>query len=258
MPGATVWVRTTGGQIHTWEGTADGEGHYSIVPPYEATDGFDIVVASAGYVPSRLRSSPVASEYTMKLEPAEKIGGIVRDESGQPIAGRRVPATVSAFMMTWPEIYASPDSGYAIATTDAQGRWRSDSPPANSPPKRRVRVLVTHSDQVMTEADTTAAAVVCFFQCASDENGAFDHRHGLKPVGRPLRDAAVVVGLRPWSGSCPWEGMSLQLATDKDGKFHTGRCIDPLWPEWVLTVQATGLAIAARRGARDRRTLRRR
>ena len=81
-------VRTTGGQIHTWEGTANDEGQYSIVPPREATDGFDVIVASAGYAPRRLASSAIAAEHTMKLEPAEKIGGIVRDESGQPIAGR--------------------------------------------------------------------------------------------------------------------------------------------------------------------------
>ena len=159
--------------------------------------------------------------------------------------------------MTWPEIYASPDSGCAIATTDAQGRWRSDSLPANSPPKRRVRVLVTHSDHVMTEADTTAAECCAFSSVQVMKTGLSITGTVFSPFGRPVRDAAVVVGLRPWSGLRPWEGMYLQLATDKDGKFHTGRCIDPLWPKWVLTVQATGLAIAAREFLRPP-TLRRR
>jgi hypothetical protein len=246
LSGATVWVRTIRGRLHTWEGTADNEGRYPVVRPSEATDAFEIIVASPGYVPRRLRSSAVAIEHTMKLEPAEMIGGTVRDERGLPIAGARVLATTSSFMMTWPEIYTSPHSGRAIATTDAQGHWRSGSLPADTPPNGRVRVLVTHSDHVMTESDTTAAEARAFSSVQVMKTGVSISGEVLTPYGSPVWDATVVVGLQPWTGLRTWEGMYLQLRTGKDGSFRTGRCIDPLQPKWVLIVQASGLAITAR------------
>ena len=83
-------MRSTGGTIHTWEGTADGQGRYKLVPPDEATQSFNVVVAAQGYVPGRVATTSSAKELEVKLARADVIGGVVRDEQGRPIAGARV------------------------------------------------------------------------------------------------------------------------------------------------------------------------
>ena len=125
LAGATVWVRATRGRIHTWEGTTDDQGRYVLVLPGQATTQLDVVVAHAGYVTGGLTGLPMAN-YTVALERSETIGGTVRDEEGQPIEGAQVLPTPYEFNLIWPEIYASPNSALAIATTNAQGRWRAE------------------------------------------------------------------------------------------------------------------------------------
>jgi hypothetical protein len=90
LPGATVWVRGTGGEAHTWEGTTDAQGRYAIIPPGQATRWIDVVVAPAGYVPGPLSTTSHERTITLGLERAEAVGGTVRDERGQPIEGARV------------------------------------------------------------------------------------------------------------------------------------------------------------------------
>lgn len=114
LPGATVWIRGTGGPIFTWEGTTDDEGRYTIVPPSEATRWFNVLIAPpAGYVPAPVDTvaNPNSPPHTVRLRRAESIGGIVRDERGQPIAGARVLPKFYPFTVVWPEIEASPNSG---------------------------------------------------------------------------------------------------------------------------------------------------
>jgi hypothetical protein len=248
LPEATVWVRTTGGKIHTWEGNTDDQGHYLVVPPSEATRGFDVMVACAGYVTSGVQGGAGLADYTMELEPAETIGGIVRDEQGQPIEGARVLATAYPFLASWPELYASRNSEGPIATTDGQGRWRSDSLPAKARPEARVRVLLTHSDHIMSELDTTASQARAFSSVQVMKTGLSVSGRVLSPFGRPVPGAMVTVGLRPWAGLGlrPWEGMYLRLTTNADGKFYTGRCLDPLHPKAIVIVQASGLGIGTR------------
>ncbi len=246
LPGATVWVRTQGGRVHTWEGTTDGEGRYTVVAPTAATGGFDISIASAGYALGGLRSSVGVTNHTLALEPANTIGGTVRDEHGRPIEGARVFATSYPFAIIWPEMYTSPNSEVAIATTDAQGRWQSNALPTDTRPETRVRVLVTHPDHINAEFGTTVEKARASSSEQVMKTGRSVAGQVLSPFGRPVAGATVVVGVQPWAGLRPWEGMYLRLATDRDGQFRTGRCIDPLHPKAVLIVQSSGLATAAR------------
>jgi hypothetical protein len=244
--GATVWVRNLGGRVHSWEGRTDDDGHYAVVPPSEATHGFDISVASAGFALGGVRSATGVTNHILELEPTEPIGGTVRDQHGRPIEGARVLATVYPFVIIWPEIYVSPNSELAIAKTDAHGRWRSDALPVKTRPETRVRVLVTHPDHIMGEFSTTVAKSRALASEQVMDSGLSVSGTVFSPFGRPVPGATVVVGMRPWAGFRSWEGMYLRLLTDRNGQFHTGRCIDPSQSKTLLTVQASGLALAAR------------
>jgi peroxiredoxin len=244
LAGATVWVRAARGRIHTWEGTTDDQGRYELVLPGQTMTGFDIVVAHAGvahagYVTRRATGGPLPN-YVVALEESETIGGTVRDEEGHPIEGARVLPTPSESNLIWPEIYASPNSSLAIATTDAQGRWRADALPANAGPAATLMVLVSHRDHITTQLRTTAEKARTFSIEQVMKTGLSVSGTVLSPFGRPVPDASVVVT------TPPWEGMFLRFTTDKNGQFHSGRCLDPLRTKPVMTVLASGLAMAAR------------
>jgi RNA polymerase sigma factor (sigma-70 family) len=244
LAGATVWVRATRGRVHTWEGTTDDMGEYVVVLPGEGTSQLDVVVAHPGYAPGfMVIGSPGRRENrTMAaLERAETVGGTVRDERGLPIEGARVFATHQWHQPPplWPEIFSSPNSDLAVATTDAQGRWRSDSLPTSYGPEAWLKVLVTHPDFIATELRTTAEKARAFSIEQVMKTGVAVSGAVLSPLGRPVVGATVVVGIPLW------EKMFLRFTTDKNGQFRSSRCFDPLQSRPTLTVQAPGLAIAA-------------
>ncbi len=188
LAGAAVWVRTARGRIRTWEGMTDDQGRYKFVVPGQATTQYDVVVAHAGHVTGWATVVPLAS-YTMPLERSGTIGGIVRDEVGRPIEGARVLPTYAQLNVPWPEIYASPNSSLAVATTDAQGRWRADALWDNAGPDAALGILVTHPDHITTQLQTTAEKARTF----SIEQ--FTLVHGSGPA---------LPGMRPiWIGDRP-------------------------------------------------------
>ncbi len=238
LPGATVWVRARGVRVRTWEGATDDRGRYEIVPPDETTQSFDVSIALPGYVLGGFRAAVGATETTVKLDRAEPIGGIVRDEEGRPIAGALVFATAYPFALAWPEIAESPNGGLAIATTDAQGRWRADALPVGTGPEKPVRVRVTHPDHIAAECRITAGEARGLAGVQVMRTGLAISGTVLSPFGRPVRGAAVTVAMPPWDGAL------LRLTTDRDGGFRSGRCLDPQWSLVELAVQAPGLAWA--------------
>ena len=238
LPGATVFIRGKGGRIYTWEGTTDDQGHYTIVPPSEATLWFDVVVAPIGYQRGYVSTVTHPAPIVVKLKRAEAIGGIVRDERGRPIEGARVFPMIYRFAKLWPEIEASPNGGYMIATTDAQGRWRSNALPAGTAPDAPIRVQVTHPDHAVAVWRTTARNAHTFSSVQVMRAGGSISGTVLSPFGRPVRGATVVVA--PWI----WDKEYLRLTTDEDGRFRSGRCLRPEWDTLVLVVQASGLAWA--------------
>src|SRR5207302_1799674 len=145
--------------------------------------------APAGYVPVQLRTASGPANIRMGLERAEAIGGVVRDEQGRPIEGARVFPMAYSFFRPWPEIEASPNSGRAIATTGAQGRWRSDALPAGSRPDAEFRVLVTHPDHVTAAFLTTAREARAFSSVQVMKPGLPISGTVLSPFGRPVRGA---------------------------------------------------------------------
>jgi hypothetical protein len=237
LAGATVWVRVQGRRSLTREGRTDEEGRYQIVSGGATTGRFEVVVAAAGYVPSHLSSVLGMTSVRARLERAEAIGGVVRDEQGRPIEGARVFPMASPFATVWPEMYTSPNGGLAIATTDAQGLWRAEALPVGTDPMK-FSVLVTHGDHITGEFSTAAREACASASVQVMKSGVSISGTVLNPFGRPVWDATVLVA-KP-----PWDGALVRLVTDKDGHFRSSSCIDPARPGLVLLVQASGLAWA--------------
>ncbi len=239
LRGAVVWVRSMGGRTHTWEGMTEDEGGCVVVPPDGATQGFDIVIAADGYTTAHgsagLNGNAV---FPVKLERAVAIGGLVRDGEGRPIAGARVFPVIYRFSRVWPEIYASPNSDRAIATTDDHGRWRSAALPTWMLGRDIFGVQVSHPEYVTCTFPSTAADARAFSSVQVMKPGVAISGTVLSPFGRPVREATVVASVPPR------DGVFLRLTTDKDGKFRSSRCVDAGRPGLVLLVQAPGLAWA--------------
>ena len=162
----------------------------------------------------------------------------MRDEKGRPIAGARVFPVIYRFSRVWPEIYASPNSDRAIATTDDQGRWRSAALPTWMVGRDSFGVQVSHPEHVTCTFPSTAAEARAFSSVQVMKPGVVICGTVLSPFGRPVREATVVASIPPR------DGVFLRLMTDKDGKFRSSRCVDPGRPGLVLLVQAPGLAWA--------------
>ncbi len=104
----------------------------------------------------------------------------------------------SEFNTIWPEIYASPNSSLAVATTDAQGHWRANALPEDSGPDATVVVLVTHPDHITSQLRTTAAKARAFSIEQVMKTGVSVSGTVLSPLGRPVPGATVVVTMPQW------------------------------------------------------------
>ena len=238
-PAATVFIRGKWGRTYTWEGATDEQGRgtesfrrvnrpcgsMSLSPPSATRRGYVSTVSSA---------APIA----VKLKRAESIGGIVQDEQGRPIVAARVFPRVLRFAKVWPEIEASSNSGSVIATTNAEGRWRSNSLPVGTDSDAEIRVRVTHPDYPVAVWRTSARQARASRSVQVMRSGGSISGKVLSPFGRPVGRATVVV-VPP-----PWDSQYLRLTTDEDGRFRSGRCLRPEWGTVVLLVQASGLAWA--------------
>lgn len=107
---------------------------------------------------------PIPETFTLKLTPGRTVGGVVRDQQGQPLAGAGVQLT---FESHDPEGANRTAMAYGSAETGADGRWTFAGAPADP---RRVGVHVHHPDVVLRSA-----------------------HHQLEPGGfEPMNDKALV------------------------------------------------------------------
>lgn len=87
----------------------------------------------------------IPRDYTVELDPGSEIGGIVRDEDGQPIAGASVVVTGGTSdppRAGGPRIHAIVNHQ---TKTDAQGRWKC----GEVPDRANLSLTITHPDYVV-------------------------------------------------------------------------------------------------------------
>ena len=179
-------------------------------------------------------------EYTFRLEKGAGAGGRILNSEGKPIAGAKVRVSIdSSPRPTFGDGRMCFDSGWDTATTDAEGKWHIDCVPDH--PGLKLRLHVSHPDYVpfenarLQEANgITTPALRQQTATLKLQPGIIVHGRVVDPAGRPIKDAIVVHGDRPYFSTLP-----SKFPTDADGKYRL-----PALPPGLtrLTIMAPGWA----------------
>ena len=231
-----------------WVQQADEAGRCTVPLPAGEFRSLRIYGRADGHVQTRVTwedPAAVPQRYALALEPTRSIGGVVRNEDGEGVAGAKL-----YFMyfrqrgQTGEDSHsvALSDPGYHadyIVETDERGRWSSDRMPEDL---TALRVRYSHpdyiSDNIYTQPFTPAAL--------RDGSAVLVLKRGLTLEGR-VTDAEG----KPTAGADVMQGQDRVASnpppatkTDADGRYHFGG-VKP--GELVLTARAKGFAPDLRR-----------
>lgn len=194
---------------------ASDEGVVSLNVPSSGGGSLQLKVDCEGFastVVSWARGEAIPTEYTIKMQKAVEIGGVVHDEQGNPVEGVTVVATNPLDRMAR-GIMAATISG-ELGTTDSEGRWSYAKAPEQ---KINVFLRITHPDYL----DDGSRHPVTYEQLR-----AKDHTLVLKkgielrgtvtsPLGMPVEGAKVALGGNPGR-------KDQERFTDADGDYLFG------------------------------------
>ena len=215
-------------------------------------DSLWVTPTGPGLTPVRVtwdvqRGNKVPAEYVLTLRPAVTIGGVVRDETGQPIANATISVSLpneSPPQFNAVEQIALYDRSVA---TDADGRWTFAEFPAEA---KAVSVRVTHPEfssgsflsdtapsmyvgERLPMADLSIGTAEMKLKAGVELTGVVTDE-----AGRPVRDAQVALGRTRYDSD------RKPATTDGNGAFRlTGVTAGESW----LTVQANGFAPAMKK-----------
>ena len=155
IPGAKLAVHysstSRGSESHDLQTDNTGEARLP-VPKLAPLRSTLVFVTPPGYVPKAVSSPTLINYpdgYEMRMEKAATIAGVVRNESGFPVAD--VAVTIDTHDISYE---TGPDhiafgSKHAVATTDVSGRWSLNHVPKTFP---KATVYLTHPDYMVTRA----------------------------------------------------------------------------------------------------------
>jgi RNA polymerase sigma factor (sigma-70 family) len=233
LPGVRLTVVV--GTVPTVERTSDDNGVITFDYPSLGPNRVHVDARKEGYLPMRVGVSHPGEEeefpssFTLKMIPAARIGGLVKDEEGRPVFGAKVWLGISG---PWDKPQNRAGIHLENALTDALGRWNCPSiPPGYHEAQLRV-IRIRHPDFQTCEVHNDELTD------AIGPNGTVVLRRGIVVTGRVVdREGHPVRGARVGTGS-DWFGSDPPIVeTDGDGRFRLGH----LRPgETVITVQAKG------------------
>ncbi len=167
--------------------------------------------------------SPPA-ELKIKLEPGVTVGGIVRNEKGEPIKNAKVVLQCPA------NNYGDGSNLHfylATLTTDDEGRWKFDGAPDDM---SNFSVGVSHPDYLQGYVEANSGL--------RDQSSVAVLKEGLKIAGRvtdetdqPIAGASVALGADRFGSRDP------KTKTDEDGNFILKNCDEG---QSAITVMAKG------------------
>jgi beta-lactamase regulating signal transducer with metallopeptidase domain len=225
------------------KGSTDKSGRFAIPRPKgERMWVVVVTVRKDGYVPTRVswnyrNGIPITppTNYRISLEPGTRIGGLVKDSDGRPIAGATVYVLVPQPASKRPEPEPIPYIWDHPSLTDENGHWHCDIIPAEL---SDVWIRLAHPDHVSdTGYGSTPKPTV---RQLRDGTGVMIMKKGL-PVSGVVRDARG----QPLAGAVVAQGANrpgrtyAESTTDHEGHFVFAHVAPG---ELVLTVQAKGHA----------------
>jgi len=187
-----------------------------------------MTVSKEGYVAmnytwrSDHRAIALPRQLDLRFQRGSPIGGIVQDESAQPIAGAEVALTMP---ITWP-LLANHVFTAASFKTDEKGRWHWPDAPADIA-KVSIRASYPGYIRAGTRASKSMDNLVVL------KRGLQVTGRVLDAEGKPIAGALVRFGFDRFGTSEPED------RTDEDGRFVLENCKPG---QTLVTVQAEGLA----------------
>ncbi len=233
LPGVRLTVVV--GSIPTLERTTDDSGTMTFDYPSLGPNRVHVDARKEGFLPMRVWVRHPGDEgefpptFTLKMVPATRIGGLVKDEDGRPVFGAKVWLGMSG---PWDKPENRAGIRLEDALSDAEGRWNSPSIPPGYHEAQLLTIRIRHPDFQTCEVHNDALTD------AIGPNGTVVLRRGIVVTGRVLdHEGHAVRGARVGTGS-DWFGSDPPIVeTDGDGRFRLGH----LRPrETVITVQAKG------------------
>jgi beta-lactamase regulating signal transducer with metallopeptidase domain/peroxiredoxin/uncharacterized GH25 family protein len=184
-------------------------------PPGVILKNLHITAEKPGYVPIRLdldsarHPIKLPLERLLKLETGTMIQGVVKDESGKPVAD----ASVTLYMRPTESENTGYTRDFANLKTDAQGRWQSDEAPADLE-RRHVSFGVNHPGYLPGGGPVTRS----LGNTVILKRGYTVTGRVLDGAGKPVPNAKVIVGLGNRDSSTPTS------KTNEKGDFALDRC----------------------------------
>ena len=249
MPGArvhqSVWAKTPDKTPYTTLVTDDrGEVRFEVPDNLQI---YRLWAQAKGHVPLfahwEEQDNPeetLPGEFTFRLKRGTVIGGLVRDEAGQPIEG--VAVEVSLQRGGKSDGNVSPDTWLAtgkpttqqgvVPVTDAQGRWTLDNVPEGD--DLEILLKLDHPDYIadpnwgtsQKEQGVDLAALRARTATIKMRGGLSASGTITDPEGKPVAGAIVVRGDRPY-----WDEGSQEVRTDEKGLYRL-----PPQPRGPLTI----------------------
>ncbi len=215
---------------------------------------YRITLAKDGYVGQYITWSKAQQDavedmptnFTAKLEKAVALGGIVKNEKGEPVPGARVILSGPPPEDVGERVRSVVAPNYHAERTDAAGQWRFGEAPRDLE-SLTFRVLQPEYVTALfaCEGADIGDAIITLLPKADFLAGkaAMVLGHGIELSGRVVDAAGQPVAGASITRNRQWRNPAAALATDTNGQFQ----IINLKPdELYLTIQARGLAAQTR------------
>ncbi len=134
--------------------TTGTDGLATISLPATLPQYLSVRVRKDGFVPKLITwrldqpSFTLPSDFTLKMEKAQSIGGVVRNDGGQPVEGAKVVLIIRGSSMGGVAQEVFNDIWERRVTTDKDGKWHFDEAPSDLRP---LQVTLEHPDYVSDE-----------------------------------------------------------------------------------------------------------
>jgi beta-lactamase regulating signal transducer with metallopeptidase domain len=258
LAGAKIFanVTTTEPKIINRDYICNADGQAEVELPEATIEMLRLWASQSGYVTwhahwwakVQIDGHLIPADYTFRLEKGTRIGSIIKNESGEPIAGVKVEVTLvqpAALVHIDPrknqrsfaDMWLA--TGETTKTTDAQGRWTLDNVPPGDGVE--VKLMLSHPDYIgeytwegRMQKDQNIST-----RSLRERNATIVMHRGISvtgfvidPDGNKIQDAIVMWGGNPYRNA---QGASQQTRTDANGHY---RFPPPPLPAGPITVTA--------------------